>query len=351
MLRWFSFPLRYAFSKFKRKVGKLGLIRMELFLAFGNDKEVFLKGRVVEAYKQSRPSGSKNALKNILASIRRYAGSSIPYARVRLVYHGIEEILITNEEGLFESHLSHPIPEDGKPDYATLTIMEDEGITAEEKTRHIQISRISDRHKVGIISDIDDTVIISHATSLGKKLWLSVSKNAYTRRPFPGVSDFYALLSNHGQNPVFYVSSSDWNLFDLIQDFLAYRKIPTGPILLKDLHVNLRNIWKSGGGNHDHKLEKISMLMALFPDMKFILIGDSGQHDPELYTEIIKKYPSRIIAVYIRRIKKVDEEREDELNQYNPNIPIAWVQHSSDAIFHAKKHLKPFIIPNSKDRE
>lgn len=324
---------------------------MELFLGFGNDKEVFIKGRVVEAYKQSRPSESKNALKNILASIRRYAGSSIPHVRVRLEYHGVEEILISNEEGLFETQISVPIPVDGKSDYATLTLMEDEGITAEEKTRSIQIFRISGRRQIGIISDIDDTVIISHATSLGKKLWLSISKNAYTRRPFPGVSDFYALLSNQGQNPVFYVSSSDWNLFDLIQDFLAYRKIPAGPILLKDPHVNLRNIWKSGGGNHNHKLEKISMLLALLPTMKFILIGDSGQHDPELYTEIIEKHPNRIKAVYIRRIKKVDEEREDELNQYNPEIPIAWVQHSSEAIAHAKIFLEPDLNLNSNDWE
>ncbi len=339
IFHWLTFPFRYAFSKFKRKIGKLGLIRMELFLAFGNTKEVFIKGRVIEAYKQSRPSDEKNALQNILATIRRYAGSSIPDARVRLEYHGIEEILTSNEEGLFETRLSLIELPDGKSDNATLTLLEDEGLTAEKNTLSFKISNISDQHQMGIISDIDDTVIISHATSLGKKLWLSVSKNAYTRRPFPGVSDFYDLLSNQGQNPVFYVSSSDWNLFDLIQDFLAYRNIPSGPLLLKDPHVNLTNIWKSGGGNHIHKLEKISMLLSFFPTMKFILIGDSGQHDPELYTEIIEKYPGRIKAVYIRRIKKVDEKRENQLNQYNPKIPIAWIQHSSEAIAHAKNFL------------
>jgi len=339
ILRWLSFPLRFAFSKFKRRIGKLGLIRMELFLAFGNEKEVIIKGRVVEAYKQSRPSGDKTAFQNILASIRRYAGSSIPDARVKLEYLGIEEILTSNEEGLFEIHLSFQEPIESKTALATFTLLEDEGLKAEEKIRQIQVSHISAQHQVGVISDIDDTVIISHATSIGKKLWLSVSKNAYTRRPFPGVSDFYALISNKGKNPVFYVSSSDWNLFDLIQDFLAYRNIPKGPILLKDPHVNLRNIWKSGGGNHDHKLEKISMLLSLFPTMKFILIGDSGQHDPELYTEIIEKYPNRIKAVYIRRIKKIDEEREDQLNRYHPEIPIGWIKHSSEAITHANKFL------------
>lgn len=339
IFRWLTFPFRYSFSKFKRKIGKLGQARMELFLAFGNEREIFIKGRVIEAYKQSRPSDKKNALQNILASIRRYAGSSISGARIKLVYQGMEEILVSNEEGLFEKRLIKDAPKKGQSDIAYLTLLEDEGLKAEEKTAFAEISRISAHHTTGIISDIDDTIIISHATSLGKKLWLSVSKNAYTRRPFPGVSEFYEHLTQQGQHPVFYVSSSDWNLFDLIQDFLKYRNIPEGPLLLKDPHVNLRNIWKSGGGNHDHKLEKISLIMSLFPQMKFILTGDSGQHDPELYTEIIEKFPDRVKAVYIRRIKKEDEERENLLNQYNPEIPIAWVQHSSEAIAHAKNFL------------
>nr|MBI1229446.1 DUF2183 domain-containing protein [Cytophagales bacterium] len=291
IFRWLSFPFRYTFSKFKRKIGKLDLVRLELFLAFGNQREVFIKGRVIEAYKQSRPSDKNNPLQNILASIRRYAGSSIPDARVKLAYHGKEFILVSNEEGLFEKRLVADAPEQGKNDEATLTLLEDEGIKAEVKTIKVALTRITEEHPLGVISDIDDTVIISHATSIGKKLWLSISKNAYTRRPFPGVSDFYAQLTHQGKYPVFYVSSSDWNLFDLIQDFLDYRKIPAGPLLLKDPHVNLRNIWKSGGGNHDHKLEKISLLMSLFPTLNFILIGDSGQHDPELYTEVIEKFP------------------------------------------------------------
>jgi phosphatidate phosphatase APP1 len=337
LIRWLTFPFRYSFSKFKRWIGKLDLIRVELFLAFGNESEIFIKGRIIEAYKQSRPSEKQNALQNILASIRRYAGSSIPDARVKLRYQGNEIVLISNEEGLFEKRWV--IPSQTKSDFASLELMEDEGLKAEEKSISFEIIRIFENYPTGIISDIDDTVIISHATSIGKKLWLSISKNAYTRRPFPGVSEFYSHLSKQGDHPVFYVSSSDWNLFDLIQDFLNYRNIPKGPLLLKDIHVNLKNIWKSGGGNHDHKLEKISLLMSLFPGMKFILIGDSGQHDPELYTEIIEMYPGRVKAVYIRRIKNMDLERENILNQYNQTIPIAWVQHSEEAIAHAKNFL------------
>ncbi|MCH7402008.1 phosphatase domain-containing protein [Belliella kenyensis] len=338
-INWLTFPIKYSFSKLKRKFGKLDLVRMEVLLAFGNEHEIFIKGRLVEAYKQSNPSPKKSALQNFIATLRRYAGNSVSDVQVKLQFQDAEKLLVSNEEGLFEVKLPLNVTENKSVECAQLTLIEDEGIVAEIKTVRFIISRYSTNTPLGIISDIDDTIIISHATSLGKKLWLSISKNAYTRRPFPGVSTFYNYLSNDGQNPVFYVSSSDWNLFHLIQDFLEYRRIPKGPLLLKDPHVTLRNIWKSGGGSHEHKLEKISQLMTLFPKTKFILIGDSGQHDPELYTRIIETFPNQVKAVYIRRIKKVDKEREDRLNSYNHTIPIAWVKNSEEALTHAKSFL------------
>src|SRR5690606_1782685 len=139
------------------------------------------------------------------------------------------------------------------------------GVIPEKVYKRVRVKRNSSDYALRPISDIGDTILISHATQIGRKFWLSVSKNAYTRRPFPGVSELYDILSNSGANPVFYVSSSDWGLADLIQDFLKYRKIPQGPLLLKDLHINLRNVWKSGGGSHQHKEEKITLLLKLYP--------------------------------------------------------------------------------------
>ncbi len=211
----------------------------------------------------------------------------------------------------------------------------------ERENIHLNVLRYPSDHPVGIISDIDDTILISHATRTGKKFWLSVSKNAYTRRPFPRVSNFYKALWAGGANPLFYVSSSDWNLFDMIRDFMNYRKIPAGPLLLKDLHVDLKNIMKSGGGSHQHKIEKIQMLMNLYPGMKFILIGDSGQHDPEIYAEIIAEHPGRVIAVYIREIKPITQQRRKLLKAKieDPQAPeVTFVKDTNEMISHAKTH-------------
>src|SRR5690606_4122930 len=173
----------------------------------------------------------------------------------------------------------------------------------------------------------------------GKKFWLSISKNAYTRRPFPGISELFKILSGSGKNPVFYVSNSDWSLNDLIKDFLKYRNLPSGPLLLKDLHINLRNVWKSGGGSHVHKEQKIQMLFNLYPDMKFILIGDSGQHDPEIYASLIKRNPGRVFIVYIRQIKASDPTRKtkmEELISHYEAPEILFVKNTEEAITHAR---------------
>lgn len=282
LTRIITFPFRYAFSKIKRRIGKLDTVKVEPLYAFGNEKIILFKARVVESYKQSKPAPGKTYLHNILAALRRYAGSSVPETNVKVTYNGQTKTLESDAEGIISCSFENSFDKAPDEDRICFSLTPEEGIKPEREKICIDVFRYPSDHDLGIISDIDDTVLISHATRIGKKLWLSVSKNAYTRRPFPGVSNFYEALTHGGENPVFYVSSSDWNLFDMIRDFLNYRNIPPGPLLLKDLHVDLRNIWKSGGGNHDHKLEKVEMLMDLYPGMKFILIGDSGQHDPEL---------------------------------------------------------------------
>ncbi len=339
--RIITFPFRYTFSRIKRRIGKLETLKVEPLYAFGNEQKILFKGRVVESYKQSKPAPGKTYLQNILAALRRYAGSSVAEAKVRVSYHGQAKTLESDVEGIISCSFKNSFEKTDENDRICFSLLPEEGMVPEREKICIDVYRYPSDHPLGIISDIDDTILISHATRVGKKFWLSISKNAYTRRPFPGVSNFYKALTHSGKNPVFYVSSSDWNLFDMIRDFINYRKIPAGPLLLKDLHVDLKNILKSGGGNHDHKLEKVEMLMDLYPGMKFILIGDSGQHDPELYAEVMEKHPGRVKAVYIREIKQVSHQRRRllEAKVKDPEAPdIIFVENTQQAIDHAKTH-------------
>jgi phosphatidate phosphatase APP1 len=336
----FIFKIKYFLKALLMRVsGKMEVIKVEPFVAFGNEKQVFFKGRVIAPYKQSRPKAKNFWFVNIIAAIRRYSNSSIPYALVEIKFGQIIKEVITDEDGVFELLLEAPRKQFGLKEKAFFRINE-----ASEVQDCIVIEKEIVRYNkpLGIISDIDDTVLISHSTALGKKLWLSISKNAYTRRPFPGVSQFYQKLSSHGDFPVFYVSSSDWALFDLINDFLMFRNIPLGPILLKDKHINIKNIWKSGGGNHSHKFDKICFLMDFFTETTFYLIGDSGQHDPEIYAEVIKKYPGRVKAVFIRIVKKINGTRVGIIDQKIEGVHFFFVEDTEEAIQIAKnlKYIK-----------
>ena len=134
--------------------------------------------------------------------------------------------------------------------------------------------------------------------------------NARTRLPFPGVAAFYQALERGGDgarlNPIFYVSSSPWNIHDIIADFMDIQRIPRGPINLRDWDIVLSALTSSRLGNFKEPV--IREILDLYPSLRFILIGDNSQKDPEIYRVILDRYPGRILAIYIRNVD-VNPER------------------------------------------
>ena len=145
----------------------------------------------------------------------------------------------------------------------------------------------------GVISDLDDTVIQSRITSFLQAVRTVMLGNARTRLPFPGVAAFYQALERGGDgartNPIFYVSSSPWNIHDVIADFMDIQRIPVGPIHLRDWDVGLNAL--SSHRLKRHKEPIIREILDLYPTLPFILIGDDSQKDPEIYRAIIDAYP------------------------------------------------------------
>jgi phosphatidate phosphatase APP1 len=157
---------------------------------------------------------------------------------------------------------------------------------------------------VGIISDIDDTVLESSIIHWKTAAQLTFLHNARTRKPLEGVAALYHALQRGADgaqmNPVFYVSSSPWNLVDLLEDFLDLNGIPPGPLLLQDLGLDEGKFISPRG--HRHKLERTLELIELYPQLRWILCGDTGQADAQLYSEAVLKHPGKILAVYIRDV-------------------------------------------------
>jgi phosphatidate phosphatase APP1 len=156
----------------------------------------------------------------------------------------------------------------------------------------------------GVISDLDDTVIQSRITSFLQAVRTVMLGNARTRLPFPGVAAFYQALEKGGDgarvNPIFYVSSSPWNIHDIIADFMDIQRIPRGSINLRDWDIVLSAL--TSKRLVDFKQPVIREIMDLYPALPFILIGDNSQHDPEIYRKIIDHYPKRVLAIYIRNV-------------------------------------------------
>jgi phosphatidate phosphatase APP1 len=126
-------------------------------------------------------------------------------------------------------------------------------------------------------------------------------ENAQTRMPFPGVAAFYRALQSGtsltGPNPIFYVSKSPWNIYDVIVAFLERQEIPLGPVLLRDIDLVPERETKG------FKVREIESIFSTYPNLPFILVGDTTQKDPEIYREVIRAFPGRVLAVYIRNVK------------------------------------------------
>lgn len=154
-----------------------------------------------------------------------------------------------------------------------------------------------------IISDIDDTVIETGATDFAANWRRVVLEQPGERLAVPGAADLYRTIArDHAAptRPFFYVSSSPWNLYGFLTQFMELNRIPHGPLFLKDLGIDASKFIDSG--HKTHKLDAIGKILRFYPDHRFLLIGDNGQRDVEIYTEVVEASPQRIAGVFIRDV-------------------------------------------------
>jgi phosphatidate phosphatase APP1 len=300
-------PFEAVAYQVKQRLGHLRPVLILPYRWFGSADELRLRGRVLEDRGIARGSESDSRWANLRTTLRRFASSGIPDVRLRARYRGHEIEIVTDEEGYFFARLPvrrlpkqrrwHPIEfelldrvvESQEDVHATGYVMVPPGMSG-----------------FGIISDLDDTVLQTDVTNTLKMLRNTFLRNAHTRLPFEGVAAFYRALRNGGdgcsRNPVFYVSNSPWNLYDLLVNFLDLHDIPLGPLLLRDLGVDRAKMFAVGGWTH--KTSQIQSILSTYPSLPFILIGDSGEQDPEIYRQVIHDFPDRILAIYIREVTR-----------------------------------------------
>ena len=269
---------------------------------YADGNGVHLSGRVLANRPSGGPLDDDSWWDNLANTWRGWESDEVAAASVTLDFGGQEQTVVTDEEGYSSAVFPTPAPvSDGLL-----------WLSATASTRSPQ-GPITARHQIlvppaaanfGIISDIDDTVLHTGITSLLLAAKLTFIENAKTRKPLDGVAELYRTLQSgmagKPTNPIFYISSSPWNLYDLLVDFFMLNEIPAGPLLLRDLGLDRTKFIKEKG--HGHKLEKALHLLDAYPELPFVLIGDSGQEDPAIYAEVARQRPGRILACYIRDV-------------------------------------------------
>ena len=294
---------------FKKRFGLLDPFEILPYRGHGTSRELFLRGRVLEETGITRSGRDDTIWRNVLNMVRRFASDEVAGAKVLATFGGLRAETVTDEEGFFEVRfrLDEPLGGSSRWHPVNLELLSPPSPGGGEVRSKGQVL-VPHGAAFGVISDLDDTVVRSSATNLLKMAWIVVRNNAHTRLPFEGVGAFYeALRRGEGGdafNPIFYVSSSPWNIYDLLEDFLNVHGIPPGPLFLKDWSPTVL------GKHQDYKLGVIRTLLATYEDLPFVLLGDSGEEDPEIYLQVIREHPGRIKTAYIRDVSPDKRDAE-----------------------------------------
>ncbi len=283
-------------------------VQVLAYRGMGTSAGLSLSGRVLEPQGIQPTEDDQTRLRNLRDNWRRFGTRERAGVLVRADFRGQTTRARTDEDGYFQLRLEPIPPLDAHPWQTVRLELPDFGVQA---SGEVLVPPPTARYAV--ISDIDDTVLQSYATDTLKMLRLTFLRNARTRLPFAGVADLYRALAagagGHDHNPIFYVSSSPWNLYDLLVEFMAFHGLPAGPLFLADYGLDREKLIKQP--HAEHKLAQIEWIAATYPHLPLVLIGDSGQRDPEIYLAAARAHPGRVVAIYIRHVS--DKRRAGEV--------------------------------------
>ena len=273
------------------------------YTGYATDSRLIVRGRVIRERKTTPAEPQISAWRNFVALVRLMNSAEVPGATVCAHFRSRDHHAITDREGYYafdialdrrlerdveiEMRLVKPSAADGLP------IIARAGVCAPPVSA-----------RFGVISDIDDTIVWTHVGNRRRMLWTLVRSNAATRKPLVGVAALYHALhdgvAGDEGNPIFYVSTGPWNLYPPLVDFLRINGLPLGPMFLRDWGRHTLREWRDHHGTH--KLASIREILNAFAHLPFVLIGDSGERDPEIYRDVVREFPRRIAAIYIRTV-------------------------------------------------
>ncbi len=258
--------------------------------------------------------GTSSSLKSSLAIASSYFRKTCAGARLKAKWGNCVLATQTDARGGFYLETSEPLDHS---DNLELSV-EGEPLACDDHVFHIHFMR-----ETGdlVISDIDDTVLVSHTNTRLKRLFTTLFRSYVKRRPVQETSRIFDGLGRK-QNDHVYVSRSEYNLFPLLSNFFAHHGLPEGPLLLTPF-LSFKSLLHDKK-DPDFKIKTIQFLLEHSGHQKVVLIGDDTQHDLQIYAEIAKTHGSRIKKVFIRQTNAGVDKRHSpdwsELSDFVENM-------------------------------
>lgn len=273
--------------------------RVEAYTGYAGDGWVRVMARTVLAPPGTRPAevAEKDAASSERAvrGWRSFLTAAVPHAVVRVEVGGRTHDVSADRGGYVDAVLEASL-EPGWRD-AVLTLGGASAIAP--------VLAVAPGARTALVSDIDDTAMV---TALPRPLlaaWNSFVLHEHARRPVPGMAALYRRwLAANPESPTFYLSTGAWNVAPALRRFLERHGYPAGPLLLTDWGPTNTGWFRSG---REHKMWSLRRLLKEFPDISWVLVGDDGQHDPQIYADIAAEHPGRVRVVAIRQLSPAEQ--------------------------------------------
>lgn len=297
----------------KTRLGLWQKPTVQVFRGHGTPTRLRVTGRIVEDTGTRDVGPSVGRIRNAINTFRRMESDELPGVRLRVRACEAERETMTDDEGFFAVELACERVQPGWHQVEVEILESPSGHSGIRGTGELLV--VSDECELGYVSDLDDTVVQTGARNKVTHTRVLLMRDALEQEPFPGVADLYTALTRgpdgRTPHPIFYLSRSSWGLYDLFVDFMSARNIPRGPTFLMDAAVIEEK--SQAVGHEHHKLDVLAEILETHPELRVVLIGDSGQHDPETYLAAARRWKSRIRAVWLRDV--TDEKRDAEVKR------------------------------------
>ncbi|MGV3523296.1 MAG: phosphatase domain-containing protein [Candidatus Sericytochromatia bacterium] len=279
-----------------------GAVQIRLFRSYGSDGQVHLRGRVMRPENLRPETPEDNSLINFWRNLMALTVREVAGVAVDFTLNGRSQRLVSDKEGMLMIATSSFGPL--APGLHTLEakLAPGQKFSAAAVTQQMVIHPSADA-SLAVVSDIDDTIKISNVTNRLKALRRLLFQNAYGAKPMPGTAMLYQILEKkdgQADGDTFYLSGSPLNLSDAIYRFMDLRGFPAGGIELKK--------WGFAEGDESpfaqstYKTERLRQLFKTYPQKRFLLFGDSGEKDPEIYRQIASEFPAQVQGIFINNV-------------------------------------------------